>query len=116
MEISDRYWKEIKKCAERRNIDFNLRREDAFDVFLQQERRCKFTNLPIDFTSMGHRGTASLDRLDNDKPYSKNNVQWVHSHINVMRGSHNIEYFLKMCTLVASRQSSLYQSLLSEIA
>ena len=101
MEITERYWNEVRRCAEKRKIDFLLEPEEAWKVFLSQNGECAFTRLRLDFTSFVYRGTASLDRIDNDKPYVRHNVQWVHSHINVMRGPHNIPYFKKMCLLVA---------------
>ena len=100
MKISERYWGEIKKCAEKRGIVFDLTIDEAWRIFLSQNQRCAFTGLPIDLTSKGYRGTASLDRIDSDMPYTKYNVQWVESSVQIMKGSNNETYFKKMCHLV----------------
>ena len=45
--------------------------------------------------------TASLDRIDNSKGYHIDNVRWVLKDINMIRGSYDSEYFVKLCNLVA---------------
>ena len=45
--------------------------------------------------------TASLDRIDSNKGYIKNNVQWVHKHINTMKMHMTDREFIDMCKKVA---------------
>lgn len=103
-QITREYWNEVKQIAEDRGIGFLISPQDAWKVFLQQNRRCEFTNCELDFTSLGYRGTASLDRIDADKSYVRGNVQWVLADINVMRGRHNARYFRHLCCLVATKK------------
>ena len=46
------------------------------------------------------RFTASLDRIDNTKGYTQDNVQWVHKDINRIKSDLSQEYFLTLCKTV----------------
>jgi hypothetical protein len=95
-EISADFLGIIRRNAEVRNIDFNLTIELLWSLFLKQERRCAYSNVELKFPSSGkvHDGTASLDRIDNEKGYLPNNVQWVHKDINLMKRALTEKNFL----------------------
>jgi len=99
-EISDRYWNEIKTKANKRGIGFHLDPADAWKVFIFQSKKCAITGKKLEFISSGYRGSASLDRIDSHKPYTRHNVQWVLAEINVMKGRHSMEYFKLLCEMV----------------
>lgn len=69
----------------------------AAGLIEEQNFKCKLTGLPISFTDK----TASLDRIDSTKPYKKGNIQWVHKDANIMKNGYNLDYFIKMCKLIA---------------
>lgn len=114
----------IKLGAKSRGIEWNdnLTIEYLWNLFLKQGRKCalsgldislrKDANTPInnkkhnlDYTTF----TASLDRIDSNKPYEIGNVQWVHRNVNIMKNSFSQEYFIQMCNLIshANQQPSL---------
>lgn len=102
-EIAGQYWTQMKKGARERNLDFDLKLEDIWDLFLKQKRLCALTGQElIMFRSWKIMGTASLDRIDSSKGYTLDNVQWVHKDINQMKLNHTEDYFIKLCKLVAS--------------
>ena len=105
-EITVRFWNDIKKGAVERGIGFLISPEEAWKIFLRQNKKCVFTHSLLDFRTFGYRGTASLDRIDNDKSYVSNNVQWVLNDINLMRGPFNPHYFQKLCCMVAKTDQS----------
>lgn len=105
MEITERYWREIEHSANKRNIPFLTTREEVWRLFLSQNKRCAITAVDLNFTSYGYRGTASLDRINNNKPYVWHNLQWVLSDINIMKKDHNLLYFKHLCSLVANSVS-----------
>lgn len=90
-------------------IEFLLRIEDVWELFIQQNRKCALTNLPISFSNEFLRGkkyngvscTASIDRIDSSKGYVKGNVQLVHKDVNIMKNAFNQDYFVQMCKLIA---------------
>jgi hypothetical protein len=75
----------------------------AAELIEQQEFKCALTGLPISFTDK----TASLDRTDSTKPYKKGNIQWVHKDANVMKNGYNLDYFIKMCKLIAEQHKDV---------
>jgi len=103
-QITPRYWREVYKSAEKRKIELNLTEDEAWEVFLQQEEHCFFSGLHLDFDSRGYRGSASLDRVNSLKDYSKDNIQWVFCPYNGMKGGHNNKYFIHLCDLVTKNQ------------
>jgi hypothetical protein len=104
-EISGHYWSMIKYSAKRRRsgrkeIAWDIDIEFAWDLFLRQNRKCALSGLPIQFGSMQ---TASIDRVDSGKGYTKDNVQWLHKDVNIMKNKFTTEYFAKLCSLVAEK-------------
>lgn len=105
-DISGVNWNHIRHGAKSRKIDFNITQEQGWNLFLKQHRKCALTGLDIYFTD-GYRvklskQTASLDRIDSYKPYTINNIQWVHKDINKMKNVFTQEKFKKLCSLVTN--------------
>lgn len=98
-------WSRIKSHAFERGIEFNVSIEDLYDLFLKQNKKCKFTGLEISLKSdsSGNKKTASLDRINKDRPYELQNVQWVHKDINFMKNSLSDDRFVELCKLVAGK-------------
>ncbi len=100
-EISGNTWDHIKR--KRRNSNkrkFTITIEYAWQLFLDQNRCCVLTNLPLSF---GKPKTACLDRIDSSKGYSKGNVQWIHKDVNWMKNAFSQDYFIHMCQLVTEQ-------------
>ena len=65
---------------------------------IKQNKRCSLTGTEIQFRKGRNKiQTASLDRIDSTKPYTKQNIQWVHKDINRMKGSLSEENFFNYC-------------------
>lgn len=103
-ELSSTKWSEIKRNAKKRCIEFNITIEDAYDVYLKQDTKCKLSGLNLKMSP--EEMTASLDRIDSSKPYEKNNIQWVHKKINYMKHCLSQEEFVYFCTLVAKNSNN----------
>ncbi len=88
-EITKSFWTPIVKQAERRGIPFEITREFAWQLYIDQNRKCALTGDVITFALniRDERGshTASLDRVDNSLGYTMGNVQWVHKKVNIMK-------------------------------
>ena len=76
------YYADIKKKALKRNLKFIISKEDMLNQFKKQKGKCALTGIRL---KMGYKGkqTASLDRIDSNKDYTKDNIQWVHKVVNV---------------------------------
>tara|TARA_Y100000034_G_scaffold89161_1_gene107240 strand:- start:459 stop:1007 length:549 start_codon:yes stop_codon:yes gene_type:complete len=101
-EISRTYWGSIKRNAKTRDFDFTITMEMAWKLFLEQNRKCVYTGLPLSLSikcGLSNQ-TASLDRIDSSKGYIDGNVQWVHKDVNNMKWDFSVEYFLELCHLI----------------
>jgi hypothetical protein len=81
-DISGKYWKQLEKNAIERDLLFILTIEEAWDIFVSQDNKCALTGIPL---TLHNPKTASLDRIDSTKDYTKDNVQWVHIRVNKLK-------------------------------
>lgn len=108
--ISGSLWSKIKQTAKKRNLEFDITIKYAWNLYIQQNKKCKLSKLDIIFaeTAIKHNNgftTASLDRIDSSKGYVEGNVQWLHKHINQMKWNHNENKFIELCHLVSNNLS-----------
>ncbi len=105
--ISADFWYRITTEAKARKIPFILTIEEAWEKYLFQNGKCALSGLELSFERFAKdKRTASLDRIDSLKGYTKDNIQWVHKHINIMKRKHNQEYFVQLCKLVAKKSET----------
>lgn len=99
----------IKNCAKRRNLLWSddLTIEYLWELLLKQNKKCALTGLDIDLTEERKNSnidfekmTASLDRIDSTKGYTRENIQWVYKDINFMKNNYDQNYFINLCKLV----------------
>lgn len=103
-EIPGKYFSHIRSECVRgsRILPFEIGIEQIWDLFLKQDRKCALTGLDIYFNEKStDERTASLDRIDSNKGYIIDNVQWVHKDVNNMKQDYEQDYFLKICKLIA---------------
>lgn len=82
--------------------DPNLDWRDLFDLWDQQNGMCAYSGLPLSIET-NHPEIVSLDRIDSSKGYTKDNLQLLAWSVNKMKQEFSEEYFLKMCSLIASK-------------
>lgn len=105
-EISGTYWSDLKANAIVRDIPVEIGIEQAWDLFLYQNRCCALSGLRLSFSrdlrKKGRHGqTASLDRINSDKGYLHSNVQWVHKDLNVMKMDMPDSTFIGWCMTIS---------------
>lgn len=104
-EIPNRFWDKLINNSCRRNIDFKLTKEEAFDVYLKQKGKCALTGIDLYFTKLrtnfNRYTNASIDRINSDLSYSADNIQWVEKRINMMKQKYEQSEFIGLCKLVA---------------
>ena len=86
-----------KRRAKKIGMEWSLNMEQLHLLYHKQKKKCAMTNLPISFLDK----TASLDRVDSEKGYTMDNVQWVHKNVNLMKNGFELEYFTYICKLVS---------------
>jgi hypothetical protein len=105
-ELGGQYIASIRCRAKKNGLEYNLTSEFLWKLFLKQDRRCSLTKLPIQFATRreqlaGKELTASLDRIDSNKGYTQDNVQWVHKDPQRMKNAYSQDRFIEICKLVA---------------
>lgn len=108
-DIPGTYWGSIISGAKNRNKQFSISIEYAWEIYIKQNKKCKLTNLPIEFKTKNKpikTNNASLDRINNKKGYIKGNVQWVTKEINIMKNILDEKEFIKLCEQVTLKNKS----------
>lgn len=100
--LSQTFMCRIIRNAKIRDIPFNLSIDYLWELYEQQNGKCALSGLEIPFgKSTIDSSDASLDRIDSNKEYSKDNVQWVHKDINKMKMELDEKRFIELCKLVS---------------
>ena len=101
------YWTSLLLNAKCRNLSVQITPDDLDKVLLSQEFKCKLSGIPISLPKTSHEflyersWTASVDRIDSNKDYVVENIQFVHKDINLMKMSLSNEQFIQYCKAVA---------------
>ena len=98
-EIPGEYWIYLKNSASKRNKQFNITIKYINDLYLKQNKKCNISGLSIDFAK---NRTASLDRIINHRGYIQDNVEWVTTFVNMMKGQYNKKIFIDRCKLITN--------------
>lgn len=104
-ELSSHKFQSIKVGATKRKIEFDISISDAWHQFIFQDRKCALSGIELKFnkTHLNRSDTtASLDRIDSTRGYTKENIQWIHKTINKMKMGLDINRFLYLCRLVVN--------------
>lgn len=95
-----------KARAKREGWQYNLDREFLMNMWIDQDGLCAITGLPLALKTTGKRWSSdlvSLDRIDADKHYTKDNVWLVSQRVNYSKGVQTYEEFIDMCKLAVER-------------
>ena len=98
-EIRGRFWSRLKSRSKRKKIKFKIDIQYVWNLYLKQNKKCALSKIPIKFGRIDNRAetTASLDRIDSFKGYIKDNVQWVHKSVNIMKCDLSNDIFIGFC-------------------
>jgi hypothetical protein len=90
----------------RKPKELTLTIQEAWDLFLQQDRKCALSGIELTFPSKwkDKSWTASLDRIDSSEGYILGNVQWVHKDVNIMKNKFSKTYFINICKLIVQSE------------
>lgn len=99
------YLKNVKRRANIKKIAFELTEDFLINLLeVKQKNLCAVTNCPIKIRHYKESATlydtASLDRIDNTKGYTMNNVQWVMLGINYMKLDFDLDELHKTLKLI----------------
>lgn len=102
-EVSSTYFHKLKDGAIRRKIKFEITLEDIWNQYLKQNRKCYYSNRYVEFNRKGFGATqtASVDRIDSNKGYTKDNIQIVHKDVNKMKFTLSDADFIALCHAIS---------------
>jgi len=103
--ISGTFFSRLKRKSKERKIYFDLDVKYLWDLFIKQDEKCALSDIPIKFGRDSYRTetTASLDRIDSSKGYIKNNIQWVHKSVNIMKNDLSEDIFIGICDGISNK-------------
>lgn len=103
-ELTGSYIGSIKagcKRSKNRTLEFTVTKEFLWSLFLKQKRKCALSGVDIVMHFNRRNQTASLDRINSFKGYTKDNVQWIHKIVNNMKQDQSDESFIQWCQLIS---------------
>ena len=112
LSVTTRYpvfaWNQVAGGAKARGSSrFTSPSKVYVDLFVTQGGKCALTGWDISFTKTEVAGrTASLDRIDSSKGYTKDNVQWVHKLANRAKVNLSDSDFYLMCKAIHLHRSA----------
>lgn len=108
-ELSGRFFGNILCGAKARGIEFTLTKEDLWNQFIKQDRKCALSGVDLVIVSGKSRNetTASVDRIDGNKGYTVDNVQWVHKRVNLMKHTSSDSDFIEWCKIIAEHNKDI---------
>ncbi|MEK6862457.1 MAG: hypothetical protein AABY07_10945 [Nanoarchaeota archaeon] len=100
-DIHGTYFANIRENAKKRKLDIQITIEEIWDKFLEQDGKCALSGVNIYFGKLlKDETTASLDRIDSNKGYTLNNIQWIHKDLNQMKMEFPQDKFFNWCKLI----------------
>ncbi len=93
-ELPLKYFYGLKQGAKQRKLEFDITKEQLWDLYIKQNKKCAITGIELDFS------TASVDRIDSSKGYLIDNIQWTFRIINMIKSTLSMSDFKYLCNLV----------------
>lgn len=110
--LPNAFWRTVKYNASKRNVSLEVNKKETFDLLVKQNFKCALSGLDLYMAKNASehsekKTTASLDRIDSNKPYTLDNIQWVHKDINMMKHIFDENYFLYLCHKVVEQNPEI---------
>ena len=100
-ELTGAKWSAILFNAQARNHVVSITQKQAADLFERQGHLCALSGKRLILDAARKDITASLDRIDSNKGYTLDNVQWIHKDINRMKNVSSEVDFLGWVSAIA---------------
>ena len=91
--------------ARNRNKEFTLTLEEAQAQYDKQNGKCYYSGLDMPLKRGDRNNTISLDRKDNEKGYTANNIVWCLGACNTMKSALKVEDWLALMKTILDYQN-----------
>jgi hypothetical protein len=92
----------IRADARKRGLGVDLTDAELAAQYAAQGGRCAYTGVALVSTAKLADRTASLERLDDTRPYEAGNIVFIHKELNVMRRTLRLARFVAIAEAVAA--------------
>ena len=92
----------LRSCSEsakKRGHECTITAEDLLMIWEEQKGKCKYSGIPMT-TQPSKMNSVSVERVDSDNGYTKENTVLVCNHINRMKSDLELEQFIYLCSEV----------------
>lgn len=93
------------------NFDSSITKEELLEIWNKQKGICPYTGIVLEKPkSKGGNSkiyTASLDRIDSEIGYHKDNVQFISTAINLMKNTMSHDDTIKLCKIIANNWNNI---------
>lgn len=89
------------------SLDFDITKEFIKELYLKQDGKCAISKIPMTYIagSGKHITNVSIDRIDSNKGYTKDNVQLVCSQVNMMKSDLTFDELLSFCKSIVENNT-----------
>lgn len=94
------FLRNAKRSAKSRDQEFSLEIKDIVDCWIKQDKICAYSGIEMTLEA-GKLNTVSIERIDSNIGYTKDNTILVCQAINRMKSDFNYEDFYFLCKSVA---------------
>lgn len=101
-DISGAFFYRLKNNAKLRNIEVGIKIEDIWDKYIEQNKKCYLSNEDIVFAEKNFPASASVDRIDSNLGYTKDNIAICLMQINRMKSTYSKYEFIDICGLISN--------------
>lgn len=101
-------FKDLRENAKNRDIKVEITKDDIIKLYHQQDEKCALTgkqltiNVKTEENDVSTLWNLSVDRIDSNNDYTKDNIQLVGKIINKMKMEYSQDDFINTCKLVDS--------------
>jgi len=95
------YFKRIVKGANSRGLSVEITESDLIVQLIRQNGVCALSGRRISLLN----SSASLDRVNSDLGYTKDNIQWIYKPLNTMKMDIPQAEFIQLCKEIAAYHS-----------
>jgi hypothetical protein len=107
--ISGRIWSNLIANSKNRNLKLKITPDDIYEQYIKQNKKCALSGKIIKFSFNIKINTASVDRINSKKGYTKDNIQIVHKFVNQSKMDFTDKEFYKLCKSIYFNLKDIYE-------
>lgn len=91
---------QAKRHADKKGIEFTLTTEFLKELWAKQDGKCALSGVTLGAIGDGYL-SPSIDRIDNEKGYTEDNVWWLAWRVNEAKRDMLLDDFILMCKSIS---------------